>query len=218
LGAEITPFGCVVLGAGEVVDPKRLAGLIAPGPFVICADGGLIHAPALGLTPNLLVGDFDSLTEPPIDIPRVTLSPEKNYTDSFYAARQAVEYGHTRLLLTGMLGGRLDHTLANIQLLAGLAKDGADAMVTDGQTDLFALAGSGQRALPCRAGCYFSLFALETCRGLSIFGAKYRLDNHTLRPHDPRAISNEFAGQDVVISQTGGLLAAVVTPKNSLPR
>jgi len=203
----------VILGAGEIVGCARVAGLISPGAFVVCADGGLIHCQTLNLRPNLLVGDFDSLgTPPPEDIPHIALSPDKNYTDSYYAAEQAARRGYSRMLLAGMLGGRLDHTLANIQLLANLARKGADAMLTDGETDGFALAGSGKLLLPNRAGCYFSLFALEACGGLTIAGGKYPLTDYLLQPDDPRAVSNEFAGKDVVITQESGLLVALCCP------
>ena len=214
MGTEIAPFGCAILGAGEIADYGRVAGLTAPGAFVVCADGGFSHCQALGLRPGLLVGDFDSLeAAPPEDIPRVTLTPEKDYTDSYLAARQAVGRGYARLLLSGMLGGRLDHTLANIQLLAGLAREGADVMLTDGVTDGFALAGGGRLLLPHREDCYFSLFALEACRGLAIVGGRYPLKGFLLQPDDPRAVSNEFVGGDAVITQESGLLVVICCPK-----
>ena len=216
MGTQIERYGCVVLGAGDILDYGRVASLAAHGAFVICADGGFVHCAALGLRPSLLVGDFVSLAcSAPADIPRVALSPDKDYTDSFHAAEQAIERGHKRLLLAGMLGGRLDHTLANLQLLARLAGVGAHCLLTDGATDAYALAGAGELTLPMREGCYFSLLALESCRDVSISGGKYPLRGYHLRGDDPRAISNEFAGRDVRITQKAGLLIAVSCPIES---
>ena len=208
---------CAVLGAGEILNYQRVAQLIAPGAFIVCADGGLRHCQPLKLAPDLLVGDFDSLTtEPPPGVERVSLSVDKNYTDSFHAAEIAVQRGQTQLLLTGMLGGRLDHTLANIALLCALAGQGVYAMLTDGATDAYGLAGGGKLVLPHRQGCYFSVLALEQCEQVTIQGGKYPLKGYSLRADDPRAISNEFTpGKDVTISQRAGLLAAIVSPMNN---
>jgi len=201
------------LGAGQILDYERVASLIAPGAFVVCADGGLAHCEALNLRPGLLVGDFDSLSgSAPSHIPCAVLRPDKNYTDSFHGAQQALGRGYDRLILTGMLGGRLDHTLANLQLLARLAREGAHCLLTDGVTDAYALSGAGELRIPCREGCYFSLLALENCQGVSISGGKFPLEDYPLRSDDPRAISNEFAGKGVLITQKSGLLIALSCP------
>lgn len=213
MGTQIERYPCAVLGAGKILDYSRVASFIAPGAFVVCADGGLVHCGALSLSPGLLIGDFDSLDGTAhSDISRILLSPDKNYTDSFYAVNHALVRGYTRMLLTGMLGGRLDHTLANFQLLARLAGEGVSALLTDGVTDAYALSGEGELLLPCREGCYFSLFALENCQGVTITGGKYPLDEYPLRVDDPRAVSNEFAGEDVLITQGSGLLIALSCP------
>lgn len=207
-------YGCLVVGAGEIQDYKAVSALLRPDAFVICADGGLGHCRPMDLRPHLLVGDLDSLeTAPPAGVEQVTLSPDKDYTDSYHAAQEAMARGHRRLLLTGMLGGRLDHTLANIGLLAHLAEQGADALLTDGICELRALAGSGELLLPRRPDCYFSLLALEPCRGVTILGGKYPLQGYPLSPSDPRAISNEFRDGDVTILQQSGTLVVLTQPR-----
>jgi len=202
------------LGAGEILNYSRVASFLAQDAFVICADGGFAHCEKLGLQPSLLIGDFDSLdVQPPASVERITLSAEKNYTDSFHAAQVAVERGYTSLLLCGMLGGRLDHTLANLQLLQNLAGQGVQALLTDGVTDAYALSGGSELLVPNREGCYFSVLALGGCQGVTITGGKYPLVGYTLRGDDPRAVSNEFAGRDVNISQDSGMLVVVSQPK-----
>jgi len=213
MGTQIAPYRCAVLGAGEILNHSRVASLIAPGAFIVCADGGFKHCSALNLRPGLIVGDFDSLPSPvPPDIPRVALSAGKDYTDSFYAAGHAAERGYSRLLLAGMLGGRLDHSLANLQLLARLAGQGIGAVLTDGVTDAYALAGAGKLLVPHRENCYFSVFALESCEGVTIAGGKYSMEDYALRGDDPRAVSNEFAGGDVLVRQKSGLLVVISQP------
>ena len=211
-----TTYPCAILGAGEILDYTRVASLLDAPAFVICADGGLTHCEQLGLRPHLLVGDFDSLKQPaPPGIERITLTPEKDYTDSYHAAEVAVGRGYARILLSGMLGGRLDHTLSNLQILLSLAGQNADALLTDGVTDTYALSGGGQLTLPNREDCYFSVLAMGSCQGVTITGGKFPLNEYPLRPDDPRAVSNEFAGSDVNISQKSGMLVVVSQPKSS---
>ncbi len=207
-------YGCVVMGAGEIRDYEAVSALLEPDAFVICADGGLKHCPKMNLRPHLLVGDLDSLeTSPPAGLELVALSPDKNYTDSYHGAEEARQRGYRRLLLTGMLGGRLDHTLANLGLLAHLVKQGSDALLTDGVCHAHALMGKGELLLPRRPGCYFSLLALAPCRGITILGGKYPLNDYPLSPWDPRAVSNEFCGGDVTIFQEEGALVVLTQPK-----
>ena len=213
MGAQVNPYPSAVLGAGEILNYGRAASFLAPDAFIICADGGLAHCEKLGLRPDLLIGDFDSLRTPaPPGIPRITLDMEKNYTDSYHAAQEAAARGYTRLLLCGMLGGRLDHTLANLQLLLNLSGQGIEALLTDGVTDAYALSGAGELLLPNRDGCYFSVLALERCEGVTITGGKYHLEGYPLRADDPRAVSNEFAGRDVLVSQRAGKLVVISQP------
>lgn len=209
-----TAYPCVVVGAGEIQDYEAVSALLEPDAFVICADGGLQHCRGLGLRPHLLVGDLDSLTTaPPAGVELVPLSPDKNYTDSYHGVLEAMERGYHRLLLTGMLGGRLDHTLANLGLLTYVVEQGADALLTDGVCHAHALVGRGERLLAQRPGCYFSLLALAPCQGVTILGGKYPLNDYPLSPWDPRAVSNEFCGTDVTILQQEGVLVILSQPK-----
>lgn len=211
---------CVILGAGDILNYEASAARIPKDALVICADGGLRHCAGLGVRPGLLVGDFDSadLSQASDGVDIVRLSPEKNYTDSFHAVEEAEARGHRSLLLCGMLGGRLDHTLANLQLLASCATRGLIAALTDGLTDVYPLAApSGETAcltLEPRANHYFSLLSMvDACQGVTIQGAVYPLEDYPLSSLEARAVSNEFCGEPVRISLRGGVLVVVVTPK-----
>lgn len=212
----------VVLAGGEIADYPALAGQIPSSALIVCADSGYRHCAPLGLTPSLLVGDFDSIDLPggnfPPDIPTIPLSPHKNYTDSALAVEAAVERGCRSLLLAGMLGGRFDHSAANLQTMAGCLNSGVNARISDGVTHIFAAKarekGETHLLLPHRAGCYFSLLAwTPVCHGVTIRGGRYPLNNYNLRSDEARAVSNEFLEEDVKILFRSGLLVVTTTPK-----
>lgn len=205
--------GFVLLGGGEIRDYTAVLSRIAADDFIICADSGYDHCAALGLIPDLLVGDFDSVRSAlPPHIPRIPLLAEKNHTDTTHAIEQAIARGATQMLLAGMLGGRLDHTLANLQSLAWLSRRGVNACLTDGLTDIYAVT-NGEKQLSPRFGYYFSLFSLsQRCTGVFITGAKYLLHDHTLTFDEPRAVSNEFLTGTATISVRNGTMAILLVP------
>ena len=207
---------CVIFGGGDVADYGAVKPQIRTGDFIICADSGYRHCAQMDIRPHLLMGDFDSVGEIPDGIPIERHNPEKDDTDSTLAAQHALSLGAKELLFIGMTGSRLDHTLGNLQLMAHCAAR-ADCRMSDGKTDIYALHADGKttrKAIPPRESCCFSLLALsQTCENVSICGAKYTLDHHSLHFDRPRAISNEFIpGKDAEISLSRGVLLIIVTP------
>lgn len=204
---------CLILGGGEIADYAAVAAQIDVDDFILCADSGFLHCEKLGVIPDLLVGDFDSAGEVPPGIEKHTFPAEKDYTDSTLAVRVAVERGYRELLLSGMLGGRFDHSLANMQNLAWCAENGIKARITDGRTEAFAVK-DGELSLFPRDNAYFSVFPLVTeCEAVTITGGKYPLNEYPLRFDEPRAVSNEFNGKDVKITVRKGVVAVIITPK-----
>lgn len=208
----------VILGDGEIVSYEGAARRIPAGCRVLCADGGYRHCRMLGLTPELLVGDFDSFSgDFPPGVPRAAHNAEKDYTDLTLSIEEALARGCASLLLAGVLGGRLDHTLANLQCMVDCARRGIPARATDGCTDVYALHAGERPAslrLQPRADAYFSVFAHSPlCEGTTITGAKYPLREYPLQSTVPRAVSNEFCGGPVEISIRAGDAIVVVTPK-----
>jgi thiamine pyrophosphokinase len=205
----------VLIGGGDILEYQSVAARIHPDDFIVAADSGYDHCRQLGITPDLLVGDFDSIqSSPPLTIPRLPFPPEKDYTDTTLALETILDRGYRKILLTGMLGGRLDHTLANLQSLAHLSTLGVDAQLTDGRTEAYAVSGGGALGLPPREGFYFSLLAFSgVCAGVTIRGGKYPLEDYDLRFDEPRAISNEFVGEYVSITVRDGTVVVLVVPK-----
>lgn len=205
---------CLILGGGEIRDYGRAGRMVPPGCFVVCADSGLGHCERLGVTPDLAVGDFDSSESPPPGVETLFLPWDKDFTDSTMAMREAVRRGFGRLLFFGVLGGRPDHSLANLQNLIWCAENGVSAVLSDGLTDMFAVR-DGTITLEPRDNCYFSVFAASpVCEGVTITNGKYPLDNYNLEYNTPRAVSNEFTGQPAKISVRRGTIIAVATPKD----
>ncbi|MBO6053279.1 MAG: thiamine diphosphokinase [Clostridia bacterium] len=172
-----------------------------PG-IVIAADSGLKTAEALGLRPDIVMGDFDSYTDPlPEGIEVIRIPAEKDVTDTVLAADYAQARGFTDLLIVGGTGGRLDHELSNLLLLAALRERGLCAVLTDGDNTVRVLRDE-RAAIPDEGG-YFSLIAPGECRA-TIRGAKYPLERAKLdRAHPSYGVSNEVTGSEAEVCIEG---------------
>jgi thiamine pyrophosphokinase len=187
----------VILMGGPLTPTDRLGTQLA-GARVIAADGGMRHANALGLTPELWVGDFDSTPDALIaewpDVVREPYPAAKNETDGEIAVATALERGAKRLILAGALSGeRSDHAFMHLLYAAKLAEDGIDMLLTSGEEEAYPLLpGSLEIDLP--KGSLFSILGLDTLTGLSISGARYPLDNFHLPFGSSRTVSNVAEG------------------------
>ena len=174
--------------------------------FVVAADCGMKKAIAENVTPDLLVGDFDSMAIPErfAGIPVCRMPAEKDETDTMTAIDRAADAGCTEILLVGGIGGRLDHTLSNVFLLESLKSRGVSVTVTDGQSTVRFLRDETVM-LPRRGFRYFSLFAVDDA-AVTVRGAKYPLEDAALRRTVPYAVSNEIVGDKAEITVRGGVL------------
>ena len=203
---------CVIFCAGEFTG---LLQPIAGDDYVIAADGGYAHVKALGLTPHCLLGDFDSLGYVPDDA--LVYPVKKDDTDAMLAVRRGLELGYTQFLLYGTLDGpRLDHTIANLQLLHFLAERGATGWLI-GNTAVATAIKNSSACFPAGAEGYFSVFCLgKAARGVTITGAEYSLDNGTMTPDFPLGASNRFTGAPTRISVADGTVLLLWDRKNGL--
>ncbi len=199
----IAVSACFIIGAGPFYG---LPVAPAPGDYVIAADGGYLHCREAGLVPDLLLGDFDSLDALPGDTDVERFPVDKDDTDSMLAMKLGLEKGYRTFHLYGGTGGRMDHTLANLQGLAYLARQGARGYLYDASYVFTALWNSSLD-LPAREEGIFSVFALgETARGVSILGGRYPLEGGELSPFFPLGVSNHFEGRPVRVSVEKGCL------------
>ncbi|MBX4958613.1 thiamine diphosphokinase [Rhizobium lentis] len=187
-----------ILLGGELSLTERLRRAISGSRF-IAADGGMRHAAALGVTPELWVGDFDST---PADLegafPHVPKQPypaAKAATDGEIAVSEAIARGARRLILAGALGGeRSDHALQHLLSAVNLAEDGFDVLLTSGKEEAVPLlAGTIELDLP--KDSLFSVPGFSELTGLSIENARYPLTDFHLPFGSSRTISNVAEGK-----------------------
>jgi len=203
---------CIIFCAAE------FDGLITPvaaDDHIIAADGGLSHLRKLGLEPNEILGDFDSLGYTPADA-RV-FPVEKGDTDTMLAVKRGLALGYREFLLYGSLDGpRLDHTIANFQTLQYLCDQGAFGHLV-GRNQIVTALKDGSIRFPAGAEGTVSVFALGgNAAGVTLKGLYYPLENGTLTPGFPLGVSNHFLGEPAEISVTSGTLTIIWDIKNGL--
>ena len=169
------------------------------GDLVIAADAGYLIAKEMGVTPDIVLGDFDTLGEEniPEGIECMRVPAEKNDTDTQLAVSVAIERGAGEIVIIGGLSGRIDHTLSTLAILEDLweRKEGRIyATLTDGKNRVRFIRNSGT-ILPRSQYRYFSLIAAdETVKGITLDGCKYPLKNGRISRRHQWAVSNEIVG------------------------
>lgn len=174
--------------------------------LIIAADSGYLSAVESGVTPHIVIGDFDSYPKNLVTAEKIIcLNPVKDMTDTQEAIDAAISRGATEITLLGALGGRIDHTLANIHLLKYAHSRGVHAEIADVDTSLF-LVGKECDVHSCGGFC-LSLIPLTDCEGVSISGVFYPLEKASMPVGNPYGISNEFTQDTAHISvESGDLL------------
>ncbi len=193
---------------GGTVNAANITERPEKGDLVIAADSGWNNAKALGASPDLLLGDFDSLGKQNLpDGPEIYQVPaEKDLTDTQLAVEMALSRGATELVIVGGLSGRLDHTLSNLAILEHLNEKKIYAIMTDGQNRVRFVRNSGA-LVPHGAFKYLSLIAADkVVKGVSVKGCKYPLENAKLSKTHQYAVSNEIQGNCALVEvRKGGL-------------
>ncbi|MCV3207895.1 thiamine diphosphokinase [Mesorhizobium sp. YC-39] len=169
------------------------------GSRVIAADAGIGHARILGLTPELWVGDFDSVpADLPDDlaaVPRKVFPAEKDMTDGELAIAAALERGATSLVLAGAFGGkRADHAFLHLALGVRLAEEGTKVLLTSGAQEGVPLL-PGKAGFDYADGTLFSILGFSDLSGLTVTGAKWPLNHVAVAFGSSLTISNEVKGR-----------------------
>lgn len=180
--------------------------------FIIAADRGYLAAKQLGFTPDLAMGDFDSLDFIPEDCKVIKAKPEKDDTDTMLAVKTALEMGHTDISIAGALGGRLDHTYASIQTLAYILKSGGFGRLI-GESDTAELLNRGEYSYDRREDIYLSLFSYGESAVITTRGTKYDLTEYTLSNSFPLGVSNEIIADKCSVSVHEGQLLVIFSKK-----
>lgn len=204
---------CVIVGAIELEE------LVIPeGALVIAADGGLTHLERRGMQPDLIVGDFDSLGRVPEGGNVICHPVEKDDTDMLLAVKTGLERGCGKFLLYGGLGGRLDHTYANLQTLVFLAEHGGQGWLLGDGVAATAIRNGRLDFPPGKCG-NVSVFCPDgEARGVDLRGLYYPLRDATLTSGFPLGVSNQFTGKAASVSvREGTLLVMYDQERGTLP-
>ena len=185
--------------------------------FVIAADGGYAAAKKLGIKPNLVVGDFDSLGYVPEAEEIIRHPVRKDDTDTLLAIRLGLERGYRSFVIIGAVGGRLDHSFANLQALLFLRDHGARGLLYG---DGFAITAVTDSSITAEGRGTLSVFAFTpTVKGVFLRNVSYPLEDAELTSSFPIGVSNEFIGQPAEIGCTEGtLLVMWQAEKEELPK
>ncbi len=188
----------------------ELIGDFAPD-IIMCADGGYDYASAAGIIPDMLIGDLDSISVPNDPAIETIIYPsEKDDTDTGICLQTALDRGCNDILIIGGLGGRLDHTISNIQLITGKSNL-ADRIVIKDKGNSCTVLNNSSITLPRCDKQYVSVFPMTDCRGVSESGVKYPLDNAHLPVGSTIGTSNEIISEKAVFSVTDGILLVITS-------
>lgn len=202
---------CYIVGAGDTcpADFEKLK-KISETDVIYAADGGYTPLFHHHITPDLVIGDFDSCKIPAKDIPDhipvIHLPPEKDFTDVHTCATEGLSRGFHHFEFFGCTGGRLEHTLANIQLMANLAAGGHRVRMY-GISQIYDVLCNASLSLPAKSTGYVSVFSLSdrSC-GVTIQGLKYPLKKAELTNTFSLGVSNEYVGTEGFIQVEKGTL------------
>lgn len=183
--------------------------------YVIAADGGARYCNLLGLTPQLVIGDFDTLTQKELariaaqGIETERFPANKDYADTHLALLRAIEKGYADIIIVAALGGRFDHTLANVMLLALPEAEKINLRILGDQQEIFLV--RKEKVWSGRLGTLVSLLPLsEKVTGIKTEGLVYKVPHGTFVMGVPNGISNVMTGSEARVQIESGLLLVVI--------
>jgi thiamine pyrophosphokinase len=207
----------VIFANGILSDPQQSLAHIQPDDLLVAANGGAVHCLRLGLKPDIVIGDFDSLEQAELSrmetygTELIRYPARKDYTDLELALTHARQLGASQVLILGALGNRWDQTLANLLLPASADFSTLDIRLVDGQQEIFLVKDGQKTVIQGKPGDILSLIPLYgDATGITTEGLEYALENGTLQFGSTRGISNVMLGDMAGISCKEGLLVGVL--------
>jgi len=210
----------IIIAGGELKGYEKMKKLLQPhyrdNTIIISADGGLYNTIKMGFRPHTVIGDMDSIDA---DIKKkymdrlsgvefISFPRDKDESDTRLALEHALALDVKDITLAGVSGGRLDHTFANIMMLASPGLAGIDIRILDGDMEAFPMHGSGTvKGAPGKIISLFSLTPRTTF--ISTRGLKYQLKDETLDLSPVRGLSNIFTRKEAFLDFKDGKLLVI---------
>lgn len=193
----------VIIGNGEIKDYDYIAGKLRKGDYIVCADGGYRHTAKLGVKPDVLIGDMDSIDGAEYDGEIINLPVRKDFTDSEVCVKYVLLKDFDEILMLGFIGTRLDHTMTNLMLLKQIAESEKKGRIIDEHNEIFFT--SGENTVYGKKGDLVSLIPFGgDLVGISTSGLDYPLDNETLFFGESRGVSNIMTSNKCTITVQSG--------------
>lgn len=211
---------CVIISGGSIDDAFALEQMQMIQPeFIIGVDSGLKFLYRNQIMPTHIVGDFDSVDPAVItfyknetQVPTREFNPVKDASDTEIALKLAIELGAGQVWIIGGTGTRLDHVMANMQMMKFALDAGVKAYILDKHNRISLVEREIVLNKADAYGPYFSVFPLGGCvEQFCIEGAKYPLKNHTLSPYNSLCVSNQFLEEQVRIKFSEGIIILMET-------
>lgn len=197
---------CYIFGAMPIYEPFPRP---SNGDLTIAADGGYERLRAIKLPPDIVLGDFDSLGYVPQHHCIIKHPVMKDDTDTMLAIKTGFERGYSTFVIYGGYGGRLDHTLANLQALAYIAERGGHGYLVCDGTLATAITNASMTLAAPQSGIVSVFCSGDSADGVNLAGLVYPLDDATLTHDVPLGVSNEFTGKGASISVKSGALTVL---------
>ena len=202
---------CIIVAAGDF--DSSLLPAKEPGDLLVAADGGYRYLADMGITPDICVGDFDSLGFEPGGCEIVRLPVEKDDTDIIACAHLGLERGYREFVFCAVLGGnRFSHSIAAVQTLQWLKSLGANGTILDSRCRITA-AENETIVFPPEMCGEISVFSLTDTAVVTERGLYYELDRRELKNSFPLGVSNSFTGRHAEITVHSGVLLIITEEK-----
>jgi thiamine pyrophosphokinase len=208
----------VIIAAGAIEDPERDRERIQADNFIIAADGGAVHSRILGIEPDVIIGDLDSLEQETVEhfrqrqVEIITHPTSKDATDLELALEYALQHNADEIVVLGALGERWDHSLGNILLLANPAYQSIPIRMISGPVEIGLVQPPQTYQISGTQGDLVSLIPIGgDAHGITTSGLEYPLDEGHLKYGATRGISNTLTSDKATVSIQHGMLLCLHT-------
>jgi len=201
----------IIIAGGEIGNSDRCRAIIKNDDMIICADSGYYHVAAMGVEPHAVLGDFDSADYDEVKCNTKLLFPSgKDETDTELAVRYALEQGCDKLVFLGLMGGRVDHALVNVFILADMLNRGIDAYIFDGTSYIYIT--DSRIDVKGKLGDLLSVIPITPkVTGITNGGLEYPLNDFDMEMGFSRGVSNVFVQEDAFVEIKSGMVLVVTT-------